>query len=162
MNIIVNRLLNSGIKTFNIDYNNEFDKLGLFILNHYHYAIANLNESGIILSRNPGIAPHRYPIIYSGRTKVSWDTLNFLPMYNNSAANLGVSWHAHAIGGYYGGMEDSELFIRYIQFGVFNPIFILAGDTGKYYKREPWKWNQINLNVIRDYMQLRNKLIPYI
>ena len=162
LNLIVNRLLNSGIKIFNIDYDNEFDKLGLFILNHYHYVIANLNESGIILSRNPGIAPHRYPIIYSGRTKVSWDTLNFLPMYNNSAANLGVSWHAHAIGGYYSGMEDAELFIRYIQFGVFNPIFILAGDTGKYYKREPWKWNQINLNVIRDYMQLRNKLIPYI
>ena len=162
LNFIVNNILKSGIKIFNIDYNNELDKVGLFIINHYHYVIANLNESGVILSRNPGIAPHRYPIVYSGKTKVSWDTLKFLPMYNNSAANLGVSWHAHAIGGYYGGMEDDELFIRYIQFGVFNPIFILAGEAGKFYKREPWKWNQIKLNVIRDYMQLRNKLIPYI
>ena len=162
LNFIVNKLLGSGIKIFNIDYNNEADKLGLFILNHYHYAIANMNELGVILSRNPGIAPHRYPIIYSGKTRVSWDTLKFLPMYNNSAANLGVSWHAHAIGGYYGGMEDDELFIRYIQFGIFNPIFILAGEAGKFYKREPWKWNQIKLNVIREYMQLRNRLIPYI
>ena len=32
LNLIVNRLLNSGIKTFNIDYNNEFDKLGLFAI----------------------------------------------------------------------------------------------------------------------------------
>ncbi len=162
LNFVVNKILGSGIKVFNIDYDNEYDKLGLFILNHYHYVIANLNELGVILSRNPGIAPHRYPIIYSGRTMVSWDTLKVLPMYNNSAANLGISWHAHAIGGYYGGMEDDELFIRYIQFGVFNPIFILAGEAGKFYKREPWKWNQIKLNVIRDYMQLRNKLIPYI
>ncbi len=162
LNLIVNNILSSGIKIFNIDYNNPNDKLGLFLLNHYHYTIANLNERGVILSRNPGIAPHRYPIIYSGKTRVSWDTLKLLPMYNNSAANLGICWHSHAIGGYYGGMEDDELFIRYIQFGVFNPIFILAGDEGKYYKREPWKWNQIKLNVIREYMQLRNKLIPYI
>ncbi len=162
LNLIVNRLLQSGIRLFNIDYYNPNDKLGLFLLNHYHYVIANLNQRGVILSRNPGIAPHRYPIIYSGRTKVSWDTLKYLPMYNNSAANLGVCWHAHAIGGFYSGIEDDELFIRYIQFGVFNPIFILAGEAGKYYKREPWKWNQIILNVIREYMQLRNKLVPYI
>lgn len=162
LNFIVNNLMNSGIKIFNIDYYNKKDKSSLFLLNHYHYVLANMQERGVILSRNPGIAPHRYPIIYSGKTRVSWDTLKALPPYNNSAANLGVCWHGHAIGGYYGGKEDDELYIRYIQFGVFNPIFILAGDTGKFYKREPWKWNQIKLSVIRDYMQLRNKLIPYI
>ena len=162
LNIVVNNLMASGINLFNIDYNNPNDPNGLFLLNHYHYTIANLNERGVILSRNPGIATHRYPVIYSGKTLVSWDTLKYLPSYNNSAANLGICWHAHAIGGYYGGIEDSELFIRYIQFGVFNPIFILASEAGKYYKREPWRWNQIKLSVIRDYMQLRNKLIPYI
>ena len=162
INTVVNNLITSGIKIFNIDYYNPKDKHGLFLLNHFHYTIANITERGVILSRNPGVAPHRYPVIYSGRTKVSWDTLRNLPAYNNSASNLGVCWHAHAIGGYYSGIEDSELFIRYIQFGVFNPIFILAGDTGKYYKREPWKWNQIKLSVIRDFMQLRNKLVPYI
>ena len=162
LNTVISNLKSTGINIFNIDYNNEKDKQGLVLLNHYHYVIANLNEVGVILSRNPGIAPHRYPIIYSGQTRVSWDTLKALPTYNNSAANLGITWHAHAIGGYYGGIEDDELYLRYIQFGVFNPIFILAGDTGKYYKREPWKWNQLNLSVIRTYMQLRNKLIPYI
>ena len=162
LNLIVSNLINSGIKIFNIDYDNPADLYGLFMLNHYHYAIANLNNRGVILSRNPGVAPHRYPILYSGKTLVSWDTLKYLAQYNNSAANMGVSWHAHAIGGYYGGMEDDELFIRYIQFGVFNPIFILASEAGKYYKREPWKWDQIKLSVIREYMQLRNKLVPYI
>ena len=162
LNLIINNLINSGINLFNIDYYNPNDKDGLFLLNHYHYVIANMQQRGIILSRNPEICPHRYPIIYSGKTKVSWDTLNFLPTYNNSAANLGVSWHAHAIGGYYGGIEDDELYLRYIQFGVFNPIFILSSDAGKYYKREPWKWNQLILNVIEEYMQLRNKLVPYI
>ena len=162
LNLIISNLINSGIKIFNIDYDNPNDLYGLFMLNHYHYVIANMNNRGVILSRNPGVAPHRYPILYSGKTLVSWDTLKYLAQYNNSAANIGVSWHAHAIGGYYGGMEDDELFIRYIRFGVFNPIFILASEAGKYYKREPWKWDQIKLSVIREYMQLRNKLVPYI
>lgn len=151
-----------GINIFNVDYVNKNDILNLFLLNHYHYVCANMHEQGLILSRNPGLAPHRYPIIYSGKTKVSWVTLKNLARYNVSAANMGVSWQAHAIGGYYGGIENAELYLRYIQFGVFNPIFILASDAGKYYKREPWKWNQINLSVIRKYMQLRNKLVPYI
>ena len=162
LNIVVNNLINSGVKIFNIDYNNPKDKLGLFLLNHYHYVIANMNERGVILSRNPGIAPHRYPVIYSGKTKVSWDTLKCLATYNNNAANMGVCWQAHAIGGWYSGAENAELFLRYIQFGVFSPIFLLAGEYGKYYKREPWRWNQLILNIIRDYMQLRNKLVPYI
>lgn len=162
LNTVITNLANDGIKIFNIDYYNPNDKDGLFLLNHYHYVFANQQERGVILSRNPGIAPHRYPIIYSGKTKVSWDTLKNLAIYNNRAANLGVSWHAHAIGGYYSGIEEDELYLRYIQFGVFSPIFILASEGGKYYKREPWKWNQINLSVIREYMQLRNKLVPYI
>ena len=162
LNYVINNLMASGVNLFNIDYNNSSDIDGTYLLNHYHYVVANLNQRGIILSRNPGIAPHRYPIIFSGKTKVSWKTLNFLPSYNNSAANLGVTWQAHAIGGYHGGIEDNELYLRYIQFGVFNSIFILSSDEGKYYKREPWKWNHLILNVIEDYMNLRNKLVPYI
>lgn len=162
INGVINSIMSTGIKIFNIDYCNKNDKDSLFLLNHYHYVLSNNVTRGLILSRNAMVAPHRYPIIYTGKTKVSWDTLRNLAIYNNSASNIGVSWVAHAIGGYYGGIEDDELYIRYIQFGVFNPIFILASDSGKYYKREPWKWNQIILSVIVYYMQLRNKLIPYI
>ena len=162
LNIVLSQVRQTGIKIYNINYYNEKDKLDLFLLNHYHYVMANSQERGVILSRNPGIAPHRYPIIYSGKTKVNWNTLKNLATYNNSLANMGVSWQAHAIGGYYGGIENAELYLRYIQFGVFNPIFILASEGGKYYKREPWKWNAINLSVIKKYINLRNQLVPYI
>jgi hypothetical protein len=73
-----------------------------------------------------------------------------------------MSWVANAIGGYYGGIEDSELYIRFVQFGTFSPIFILASEGGKYYKREPWKWDALTLSVVREYMQLRTKLVPYL
>ena len=39
---------------------------------------------------------------------------------------------------------------------------MLASEGGKYYKREPWKWDVLSLGVVREYMQIRTKLVPYL
>jgi hypothetical protein len=164
LNNIVRPLLSGGVDYFLLDYNNSKDKNNLSLFNHYNYISNSLfmNKRGISISRNTGIAMHRYSIFFTGKTKVDWKTLEVLPFYNVSSSNIGMSWVSHAIGGYYGGIEDSELYIRYVQFGTFSPIFILASEGGKYYKREPWKWDVLTLSVVREYMQLRNKLVPYL
>lgn len=162
-NLIINNLESQGVNVFSIDYNNILDKMNLWKLNHYHYGKNELgNSRGLILSRNPGIAPHRYPIMWSGKTLVNWTTLGLLPRYNMGGYNLGVSFIAHPIGGYKGGIEDDELFLRYIEFACFSPIFLLASEGGKYYKREPYKWNSRIKDHVIDYINLRYKLIPYI
>ena len=161
-NYVVRPLEKSGVDIFNIDYSNKKDLMNLWLLNHYHYTNSSMEKRGLIISRNPKIAPHRYPVIFTGKTNVDWHTLSVLPLYNLSASNIGVSWVSHPIGGYYNGLEDDELFMRYVQFGTFSPIFVLSSEGGKYYKREPWKWDALKLSVIREYMQLRNRLIPYI
>ena len=163
LNFFVNNLKSLGVNIFSIDYNNSLDKINLWKLNHYHYGLNEIgNLRGLILSRNPGIASHRYPIMWSGKTKVNWNTLNLLPRYNLQGYNIGVSFIAHPIGGYYGGIEEDELYLRYIQFACFSSIFLLASEGGKYYKREPWRWNSIIKNHISFYMNLRYKLIPYL
>ena len=152
-----------GVSLFSIDYNNPLDKNSLWKLNYYHYVKNDVkNIRGIVLSRNPGYASHRYPIMWSGKTKVNWNTLNLLPRYNLQGYNIGVSFIAHPIGGYSGGIEEDELYLRYIQFACFSPIFLLASEGGKYYKREPWKWNPIIEEHIIEYMKLRYRLIPYL
>lgn len=163
-NTFVRVLTNLGVDLFNIDYNNINDRKNLWLFNHYHYVdeIISKSKRSVILSRNAKMATHRYPITYTGKTITNWNTLNAIPLYNMSAANSGVSFVAHAVGGYHKGIEEEELFMRYIQLATFSPFLILAGEEGKYYKREPWKWNTLRLAVIREYMQLRNKLIPYI
>ena len=163
-NTFIRNLSNLGVDLFNIDYNNVNDKNNLWLFNHYHFVdnVLNKNKRGLILSRNSKMATHRYPITYTGKTIVDWNTLNILPLYNMSASNSGISFVAHAIGGYYKGIEQEELYMRYIQLGVFSPFLILASEEGKYYKREPWKWNSLRLSVIKEYMKLRHKLIPYI
>ena len=60
--------------------------------------------------------------------------------------------------GYQGGIEEDELYLRYIQFACFSPIFLLASEGGKYYKREPWKWNTIIQNhLLSLYSSLKTK-----
>ena len=163
-NLFIKPLQSMGVTFFNIGYNDPKNLVNLWMLNHYHFTEMPfiVGTRGLILSRNSMIAPHRYPVTYTGRTNASWETLNAIPYYNLSASNVGVSFVAHALGGFHGGIESSELYMRYVQLGTFSPIFLLASDGGKYYKREPWRWNQMNLGVIREYMQLRHKLIPYL
>ena len=163
LNMFINNLEMQGVELYSIDYNNPNDKIDLWKFAHYHHGkIETRGKRGLSLTRNHGIAVHRYPIIWSGKTLVNWTTLNLLPRYNLQGYNVGVSFIAHPIGGYHNGIEEAELYLRYIQFACFSPIFLLASEGGKYYKREPWKWNQIIENDIIYFMNLRYKLIPYI
>ena len=114
------------------------------------------------MSRNTMVAAHRYPIHYSGETIVSWDTLNYLPSFNSSASNIGLSWWSHDVGGFKEGTEDSELYMRYVQFSCYSPIFRFAAKRGPYYKREPWLWDVKTFNIVKEYCSLRQRLIPYI
>lgn len=161
---VIASLIGQGIDVFYIDYNNIKDVNTLALFNSYHYAYDELkfNRRAITLVRNHNIAIHRYGIIFTGKTLVDWNTLSILPRYSASASNMGISYVANAIGGYYKGIEDFELYIRYIQLGVFSSLLVLASDDGKYYRREPWRWNISQKEIIKKYLGLRNKLIPYI
>ena len=161
---IINPLNNIGIDFYWLDYYNKKDLYTLRALNYYHFNDYKKDPKrrGIIFSRNGLVAPHRMPIHYSGQTVVSWDTLKLLPFYNSTASNIGVSWWSHDVGGYKDGIEDGELYIRYVELATFSPIFRFSSKQGHYYKREPWKWDIHTLNIVRDYCILRHRLIPYL
>ena len=162
--VIIQSLNNYGLDFYWIDYFNKKDMYTLRALNYYHFNDYKKDPKrrGLILSRNGLVASHRYPIHYSGQTIVSWDTLRLLPFYNSTASNIGVSWWSHDIGGYKDGVEDGELYTRFVQLGTFSPIFRFSAKQGHYYKREPWKWDVHTLNIVRDYCTLRHRLIPYL
>lgn len=165
---ILETFLNETLANLNIDFIKideiTEDKTKTFMLMHYIYKSLSktAERRGLILSRNPGIASHRYPALYSGNTKVSWKTLKYLPYFNITSSNLGLSYYSHDIGGYEGGVEDSELYTRYVQFGTYSPIFRFSSKEGRYYKREPWKWDIFTESIVKDYIRIRHRLIPYI
>lgn len=122
----------------------------------------NYKRRPMVYGYNSRVAAHRYPVLYAGKSIVSWETLANLPYFNGRAANIGVSWWSHDIGGYFNGVEDNELYERYIQFGTFSPILKLSADVGRFYKREPWRWDIRTYAIAREYLTLRHKLIPYL
>lgn len=136
----------------------------MFLLKHYQQydMLRNMERRPFSLTTYTGVCDHRYPILYSGKQSVSWDTLRAVPYHNFSATNNGIAWWAHDIGGYHHGIEESELFIRFVQLGVFSPILKFGSDACKYYKREPWKWDIKTYSIVREYLTLRHQLIPYL
>lgn len=160
----IHPLDNLGIDFYFIDFADKNRLNDLAILKHYQYydMMKYASRRPLIYAYNSLLCPHRYSILYSGKNIVSWDSLRDIPLYNINSTNSGVSWWSHDIGGYHNGVEDNELFIRFVQLGVFSPIMKLCSETGKYYKREPWRWDIKTFDITRDYLQLRHKLIPYI
>ena len=140
------------------------DVKNMHLLKHYQlYDMKrNYRRRPMLLSYNSFYSQHNYSILYSGKTKVSWESLKQIPKFNCSATNIGINYVAHDIGGYFKGIEDNELYTRYVQLGVFSPIFKFGADCGKYYKREPWRWSVKTLGIVTDFLQLRHKLLPYL
>ncbi len=158
---IINPLISIGTDVFWLDYRKDMETLQA--LNYYQNEnIKAFNKRNLVLTRNPLVAPHNYQVLYSGETIVSWNTLKYLPFYNALGSNKGISWWSHDVGGYKDGIEDGELYIRYVEFACFSPIFRFSAKRGPYYKREPWLWDIKTYTVAREYCWLRQRLIPYI
>lgn len=164
LKLVIHPLDNDGVDFYQISYQNKHDLQSLWLLNHYHFydMMRDFKRRPLILSRNTLVNPHHYPVLYAGKSIVSWETLKMVPFYNVSAANNGVSFFAHDIGGYYKGIEDNELYTRFVQLGTFSPILKFGSEAGKYYKREPWRWSYKTAKIVKTYLTLRTRLIPYL
>ena len=152
-----------GVDFFWNDFDGKNDILRLWALNHYLYLDSSRNNKRpLLLARGSIIAPHRYPVLYGGSSEISWNCLKKLPFQYLNAANIGVSWWSHDVGGNHGGIEDGELYLRYVQLSTFGPILRFHGARGRYYKKEPWVWDAKTQNIAAEYLQLRHRLIPYL
>ncbi|MBN1658531.1 MAG: DUF5110 domain-containing protein [Anaerolineae bacterium] len=136
----------------------------LWWLNHLHFydAARDGRTRPFIFSRWGGLGNHRYPIGFSGDTVVSWASLAFQPYMTATAANVGYGWWSHDIGGHMRGIEDPELFARWVQFGALSPILRLHSTKNPYHERHPWGYDREIECIVREAMQLRHALIPYL
>ena len=160
LKLIIHPLDSLGIAYYNIFNNKDYKTLE--ILKYYLYKDKINTSRPMLVGENNFIVPHRYSILYAGKSIVGWKSLENIPKFNNTASNMGISYWSHDFGGTTGGIEDSELYIRYIQLGTFSPILRLGSDSSKYYKREPWKWGLSTSQIASYFLNLRYKLIPYI
>lgn len=136
----------------------------LFWLNHLHFydRARNGKQRPFIFSRWGGLGSQRYPIGFSGDTIVSWESLKFQPYFTATAANVSYGWWSHDIGGHMGGVEEAELYLRWLQYGVFSPILRLHSTNNPFHERRPWGFDAETTIHATQAMQLRHALIPYL
>jgi alpha-glucosidase (family GH31 glycosyl hydrolase) len=136
----------------------------LWWINHLHFY--DLGRDGrkrpFVFSRWGGLGNHRYPIGFSGDTIVRWRTLAYQPFFTANAANVGYGWWSHDIGGHMFKDGTPELYLRWIQFGVFSPIFRMHSTKKAALDRRPWSKPERIYHAAKEAMQLRHALIPYI
>ncbi|MFD1177965.1 TIM-barrel domain-containing protein [Paenibacillus puldeungensis] len=135
----------------------------LWMLNHYHYLDSGRRgKRRMTFSRYAGIGSHRYPVGFSGDTIITWESLDFQPYFTANASNVGYGWWSHDIGGHMLGYLDDELATRWVQFGVFSPILRLHSSASPFNSKEPWRFNKIAADIMKEYLRLRHRLLPYL
>ena len=135
----------------------------LFLLNHYHY-LDNGRDGKVPMtfSRYAGLGSHRYPIGFSGDTFATWESLDFQPYFTLTASNAGYGWWSHDIGGHMHGTKSDEMFVRWIQFGVFSPIMRIHSSDNPFFVKEPWAYDAHIGAILKRYLRLRHQMIPYL
>ena len=134
----------------------------LWVCNHYHTLdLAKNGKRPLILSRYAGIGSHRYPLGFSGDACITWSALDFQPYFTYNAANVGYTHWSHDMGGHaIGAAEDDQLYLRWLQFGVFTPIMRLHSSNHTLSK-EPWNHKSVEREAVAA-LRFRHSLIPYL
>lgn len=177
-NVVLNPMERMGVDFWWLDWQqwleSKFTK-GLsntFWLNHtfFHHASENKTADGLeqrpfIYHRWGGLGSHRYPLGFSGDTYIAWETLGFLPWFTATASNVNYGYWGHDIGGHMFDKgphyTDPELYLRWLQYGVFTPIFKTHSTKDNKIVRYPWAFPDHQF-MMRDAIYLRYALTPYI
>lgn len=138
-----------------------------FWCNHVFYNDMAKNRPDrrpVIFHRWGGLGSHRYQIGFSGDALINFPTLNFQPYFTATASNVGYAYWGHDLGGHAftdeATVNDPELVLRWIQFGVFTPIFRTHATKDSRIERQIWKFP--NFPDLREAVKLRYALFPYI
>ncbi|WP_029010215.1 TIM-barrel domain-containing protein [Azospirillum halopraeferens] len=114
-----------------------------------------------LISRSGAPGLQRYAQTWSGDNRTGWDTLRY-----NIRMGLGMSLSGlfnvgHDVGGFSGPRPDAELFVRWVQNGVFHPRFTIHSWNDDGTVNEPWMYPEVT-PLVRDAIRLRYRLMPYL
>ena len=109
-----------------------------------------------------GLGNHRYQVGFSGDAFISWKSLDYQPYFNATAGNVLYGFWSHDIGGHWGGAISPELYVRWMQFGALSPILRSHSTKSAAINKEPWLLKAEYTEIVRDIIQQRRRMIPYI
>lgn len=118
------------------------------------------NKRPFLISRAGAAGMQRYVQTWSGDNYTSWETLRYNIKMAMGLALSGVSNTGHDIGGFSGPKPEPELFVRWVQHGIFLPRFSIHSWNDDKSVNEPWMYPEFTPHI-RQLIAFRYKLIPY-
>lgn len=113
-----------------------------------------------VISRSACAGMSKYVQTWTGDNNTSWESLKFNNYMAQGLSLSAVHNFGHDIGGFSGPKPDPELFLRWVQNGVFYPRFSIHSWNSDQTVNEPWMHPEVLENV-KKAMHLHERLIPY-
>ncbi len=118
------------------------------------------NTRPFIVCRAGHSGIQRYAQSWAGDNRTCWEALKYNVATVLGMSMCGVSNYGCDIGGFYGNAPEPELFVRWVQNGIFMPRFSIHSVNTDNTVTEPWMYPKYT-SYIRDAINLRYKLFPY-
>ena len=126
----------------------------------YEGAKKAFGKRPFILTRSGYAGLQRYTAIWTGDNVAQNDHMLLGVRLLNSLGLSGVPFTGMDIGGFTGG-ASVPLYERWIQIGAFNPYF-RSHTAVNTRSSEPWTYGEEALEIARNFISLRYKLMPYL
>jgi len=113
-----------------------------------------------VITRAAYSGTQRYSSTWMGDNVATWD---HLAIANNQAQRMcmsGFSFAGSDIGGF-AEQPNGELFVRWIQLGIFHP-FCRVHSSGDHGDQEPWAFGKSMTDIVRKFIEIRYQLLPYL
>ena len=114
-----------------------------------------------IVCRSGSAGIQKYAQTWCGDNFTSWKTLRYnIPIITG----MGLSGQPNEgadIGGFHGPAPSEELFVRWVQNGIFQPRFSIHSASNDNTVTEPWMYRG-SAGLIRDAILLRYRFTPYL
>ena len=123
-----------------------------------HEEFPNTRAFAVCRSGHAGI--QRYAQTWAGDNLTCWESLKYNIATILGMGLSGVANHGCDIGGFYGTAPEEELFVRWVQNGIFQPRFSIHSTNTDNTVTEPWMYSGTK-HLIRDAIQFRYRLSPY-
>ena len=119
------------------------------------------NKRPIILMRSGFSGSQRYGMIpWSGDVNRTWGGLKPQVEISLQMGLQGLAYMHSDLGGFAGDYKDAELYTRWLQYGVFQPVFRTHAQSDV--PPEPIYWDEKTKNIAREFIKLRYSLTPYL
>ena len=132
-----------------------------FLMTRASLAAQNQDKRQVAVSRSGIVGTPRIASTWTGDNRTSFEDFRYNHKMAMTMSLSGIYNFGQDIGGFAGPRPSKELFLRWIQYGIFTPRFVLHSWNSDQSSNMPWLYPE-EKETVQKLFALREKLVPYL